>query len=431
MSRARVSGDPQRSSRRGSEWLRCASSCPSWSCSRRRVSACEVNDRTSVVDGDVTSSAVASTARPVSTERAVESRDGAAAPQRPRRRRSRSGAGPRRRWRRRRDARGWGSSPATTSSRWPSRGCSASSGARTVPASAEAGRAPGSASRASSPFEGAARRLTGAHRDAPGIRAWSDLRSTCRNPATARAGAALVGMAPRVCLCWIAVGAVLVACSSTSSNGVTSETAPAPSTEPEDPVPAEVEAPPGDAVECRLLSVWDAAPSSVCTDAAASCIARAKTAGEASDCIRGDTSCADCYRDVMRGCLVGVAGKPGPCAGAAGCVDGCVASACGTRPTDTCRRTALRGACLPASKQLDACLACADHTPCMGRFDNECLPKASCGNASVDAGETCDGNCPTSCASVSPGDLCTAFTLKGSAATCSAVCEKQSRAGLS
>jgi MYXO-CTERM domain-containing protein len=43
-----------------------------------------------------------------------------------------------------------------------------------------------------------------------------------------------------------------------------------------------------------------------------------------------------------------------------------------------------------------------------------------CNNGTVDAGEICDGNCPTSCAA--PADACAASTLTGSAATCNAQC---------
>lgn len=45
----------------------------------------------------------------------------------------------------------------------------------------------------------------------------------------------------------------------------------------------------------------------------------------------------------------------------------------------------------------------------------------TCGNGTVDAGETCDGaSCPTSCAAT--GDACQVNTLGGSAAACTAAC---------
>lgn len=43
----------------------------------------------------------------------------------------------------------------------------------------------------------------------------------------------------------------------------------------------------------------------------------------------------------------------------------------------------------------------------------------SCGNGVVEAGETCDGDCPTTC---DDGDACTDDALTGSAATCDATC---------
>jgi len=48
---------------------------------------------------------------------------------------------------------------------------------------------------------------------------------------------------------------------------------------------------------------------------------------------------------------------------------------------------------------------------------------AQCNNGAVDPGETCDGNCPTSCAPT--GDACMPVQLVGSAATCDAACVAQ------
>ena len=47
---------------------------------------------------------------------------------------------------------------------------------------------------------------------------------------------------------------------------------------------------------------------------------------------------------------------------------------------------------------------------------------AVCNNGTLDAGEICDGNCPTSCAA--PTDTCSTVKLVGSAATCNAICEE-------
>ena len=48
------------------------------------------------------------------------------------------------------------------------------------------------------------------------------------------------------------------------------------------------------------------------------------------------------------------------------------------------------------------------------------VPSVTCNNGTVDPGEICDGNCPTSCAA--PADACAVATLSGSAATCTAQC---------
>ena len=48
---------------------------------------------------------------------------------------------------------------------------------------------------------------------------------------------------------------------------------------------------------------------------------------------------------------------------------------------------------------------------------------AQCNNGAVDPGETCDGNCPTTCAP--SGDACMPVQLVGSAATCDAACVAQ------
>ena len=54
---------------------------------------------------------------------------------------------------------------------------------------------------------------------------------------------------------------------------------------------------------------------------------------------------------------------------------------------------------------------------CDPTTDNDC--SLTCGDGVVDAGEACDGNCPTSCHDT---DECTTDTLVGSAANCSAQC---------
>jgi hypothetical protein len=61
------------------------------------------------------------------------------------------------------------------------------------------------------------------------------------------------------------------------------------------------------------------------------------------------------------------------------------------------------------------CPAGCNHTN-----DSDC--SATCGNGTVEAGEICDGNCPSSC---DDANACTVDTLTGSALTCSAQCTHQ------
>jgi hypothetical protein len=57
---------------------------------------------------------------------------------------------------------------------------------------------------------------------------------------------------------------------------------------------------------------------------------------------------------------------------------------------------------------------------CTWMDDADC--SATCGNGTVELGETCDGDCPTSC---DDGNACTVDTMTGSAANCSAACSHQ------
>src|SRR5206468_2803323 len=53
---------------------------------------------------------------------------------------------------------------------------------------------------------------------------------------------------------------------------------------------------------------------------------------------------------------------------------------------------------------------------CNATSDNDCAPR--CGNGVIEAGETCDGNCPSAC----PPAGCQTRKLQGSAAACTATC---------
>ena len=54
---------------------------------------------------------------------------------------------------------------------------------------------------------------------------------------------------------------------------------------------------------------------------------------------------------------------------------------------------------------------------CNSLNDNDCSPE--CGNGVIEAGEACDGDCPTTCSS---DNACESVTLTGAAETCDAVC---------
>src|SRR5262249_8474418 len=61
-----------------------------------------------------------------------------------------------------------------------------------------------------------------------------------------------------------------------------------------------------------------------------------------------------------------------------------------------------------------SCGTCAAGKSCVA---NACV--SNCGNGELDPGETCDGNCPTSC---DDGNSCTSDTLSGTPATCDVAC---------
>ncbi len=75
-------------------------------------------------------------------------------------------------------------------------------------------------------------------------------------------------------------------------------------------------------------------------------------------------------------------------------------------------RVAQPGAC----NNGDGCCA----PGCTNANDSDC--SASCGNNMVDPGETCDGNCPTSC---EDGDRCTIGIMSGSREGCNVSCTQQ------
>jgi hypothetical protein len=105
------------------------------------------------------------------------------------------------------------------------------------------------------------------------------------------------------------------------------------------------------------------------------------------------------------------------CDGADSCPTECDA------PTDACMTNELEGSaetcdakCTP--KPVTACTPDDGCCPsgCSAPEDTDC---PVCGNGVVEAGETCDGECATTC---SDGDACTQDAFVGTAATCNVVC---------
>lgn len=74
----------------------------------------------------------------------------------------------------------------------------------------------------------------------------------------------------------------------------------------------------------------------------------------------------------------------------------------------------------PTTQCVDDDGCCPDG--CSSAQDNDCDPGAVCGNGIVEPGETCDGDCPTSCID---DDVCTSDRAAGSASTCNVVCENR------
>jgi hypothetical protein len=107
----------------------------------------------------------------------------------------------------------------------------------------------------------------------------------------------------------------------------------------------------------------------------------------------------------------------------------CDGAACPTACSDgnACTLDVLAGS---ASSCSAACTfapvtACSDGDGCCApgcnaNTDDDCSP--TCGNDVLEAGEVCDGDCPTTC---NDGGACTIDTLVGSAASCSAACSFQ------
>jgi hypothetical protein len=139
-------------------------------------------------------------------------------------------------------------------------------------------------------------------------------------------------------------------------------------------------------------------------------------------CANGDGCCpAGCDSsgddDCSNVCGDGVTEGPEACDGncPTNCNDG-----------DACTTDSLNGSAASCSAEcrFEPITTCQDGDGCCapgcdGSNDDDCAPVEMCGNGQIDAGETCDGDCPTSC---NDGVACTTDSLVGSAASCNAQC---------
>ena len=141
-----------------------------------------------------------------------------------------------------------------------------------------------------------------------------------------------------------------------------------------------------------------------CADGDGCCPAGCNSATD-GDC---STSCGDGNIDVNETC-----DPPSSCP--ATCNDG------NTCTTDLLTGSSANCNAACATSPINACAAgdgCCP-TGCTANNDGDCNP--SCGNGTVEAGETCDpkATCPTSC---NDGNACTTNVLMGSSTTCNATC---------
>lgn len=152
------------------------------------------------------------------------------------------------------------------------------------------------------------------------------------------------------------------------------------------------------------------------------CQARCVT-GTIAACADGDGCCPttcdattddDCAATCGNGVVEGTETCDGNCP--ASCDDSiaCTADAM-TGSVATCDAMCTNTA-ITACVDGDGCCPAA----CDPSTDNDC--SQTCGNATVEPPETCDGNCPTSAADCDDSNVCTADSVTGNAAQCNAMC---------
>ncbi|MBA2664327.1 MAG: hypothetical protein H0U74_18700 [Bradymonadaceae bacterium] len=156
---------------------------------------------------------------------------------------------------------------------------------------------------------------------------------------------------------------------------------------------------------CTARCVFE--PITTCTDDDGCCTNDCDFSND-NDC---SDSCGDGVLDGSEHCDWAIEDGPGACPTSCAPINACTGSKLvGSAANCTARCVA------------DPVIVCRDNDGCCApgcnaNGDNDCSP--ICGNGVIEAGELCDGNCPTSCTANSG---CTKHTLTGSAANCDAKC---------
>lgn len=148
------------------------------------------------------------------------------------------------------------------------------------------------------------------------------------------------------------------------------------------------------------------------------CQAACVPSGEQTTCQNGDSCCpsgcdATNDDDCAPGCGNNVVEPGETCDPLASCPTQCAPDGCqlyDLANANTCQATCVAGALQTACINGDGCCPAA----CNANSDSDC--PASCGNGVVEAGETCDGNCPR-CA-----ETLSCYTSTGSAENCDLQC---------
>ncbi len=189
---------------------------------------------------------------------------------------------------------------------------------------------------------------------------------------------------------------------------------------------------PGEACDPAIASGDGACPTS-CTAPACTTVTLVGSASDCSAaceatpvaCMEGDGCCprgcdSESDGDCQNVCGNGTIEEPELC-------DGNCPSSC--NDGNACTVDALQGdpatcSSFCSNSVITQCVGGDGCCPanCTNANDSDCEPTAVCGNGDIEPGETCDGNCPTSCVD---NDVCTSDRVAGSAATCNVICENR------